>query len=210
VSPANVSLAPGGTIQLTSALDDDTGHPGGVTFSSSEPCVASVSATGLVTAWSPGSARITVASQRDASFTTTATVIVQRTGPVRLTIQSVTFANAEGQQVPVDPANVSGVVTVTINAGERDPAYSLVELLVGGRIVASRVPSIGTGDFGVAIFVVNTAERDANGARRFPDGATLLQARAHRPAVAGAPGCAGGAPTIDQIETGLTVNNGGT
>jgi hypothetical protein len=64
----------------------------------------------------------------------------------------------------------------------------------------------GAGSF---TFVVNTAERDVNGQRLFPNGASFVHARAHRPAASGGPGCAGRAAEIDQIQSQITLNNGG-
>jgi hypothetical protein len=77
VTPSAATLLPGATLQLTATLRDDVGTSSGVTFTSSDTRVATVSATGLVTAIESGLAVITVASFRDASFRTTATVNVR-------------------------------------------------------------------------------------------------------------------------------------
>jgi hypothetical protein len=136
VTPAAFSLVPGRTIQLlaTPSEDGPAGPvvPGGVTFTSSDACVATVSAGGLVTGLNVGSARITVASQRDPSFTSRVSVSVMRQLAVRLTFQSITTTSAQGQNLPVDPNDVAGTVTVMVNAGVEDPPFSLVELVFGG------------------------------------------------------------------------------
>lgn len=67
VSPATAGpLAPGGTAQLSAAVTDAQGNPltnRPVVWASAAPAVATVSATGLVTAVAPGTASITATSE---------------------------------------------------------------------------------------------------------------------------------------------------
>lgn len=87
VAPSTVILAPSQTIQLT-AFVTNTGNSA-VSWSSSNPGVAVVSATGLVTAVAPGTATITVTALGAPSKTATATITVgtsSTSGTLQLTI----------------------------------------------------------------------------------------------------------------------------
>jgi uncharacterized protein YjdB len=77
VTPSTATLVPGATLQLTAALRDEFGTSSGVTYTSSDPRVATVSASGLARALESGVAIITVASFRDATFRTTVIVNVR-------------------------------------------------------------------------------------------------------------------------------------
>lgn len=75
VAPTTASIAVGATRQLTaSALPVEAGQ--NVTWSSSAPSVATVSATGLVTAVSAGTTTITATSVSDGTKTATAAITV--------------------------------------------------------------------------------------------------------------------------------------
>lgn len=76
LSPANATIVTGTTVQLTSQITDPagnvlTGRP--ISFASDNNAVATVNATGLITAVTPGTARITATSE---GKTGTATIIV--------------------------------------------------------------------------------------------------------------------------------------
>ena len=76
ISPTDdVSLAPGGTTQLTANVAPANASNRKVSWSSSDPEVATVSATGLVTAVATGEATLTVTTQ-DGDFTATKLVSV--------------------------------------------------------------------------------------------------------------------------------------
>lgn len=73
VTPGVASLIVGNTLALSTQITDDAGNvlagrP--VAFNSEAPTVASVSATGVVSALSPGSARIVVTSEGKTGFST--------------------------------------------------------------------------------------------------------------------------------------------
>jgi alpha-tubulin suppressor-like RCC1 family protein len=66
VEPSELTLHPGGTQQLTAIPRDEAGNPLvglSITWTTSDPSVATVSETGMVTAIGPGSAVITAASE---------------------------------------------------------------------------------------------------------------------------------------------------
>lgn len=91
VSPSVVQLDPGQSQQFTATVQADQGVNTGVSWSTSSAAVATVSANGLVTAVSYGSATITATSLADGSRRATATVTV----------------NGAVQSVSVTPATVS-------------------------------------------------------------------------------------------------------
>lgn len=87
VSPAQSALAIGGTVQLTVQLTDGTGTPitgRPVTFVSSNPAVATVSGTGMVTGVATGSATIT-ATTEGRSGTASVSVSLVPVASVRIT-----------------------------------------------------------------------------------------------------------------------------
>jgi uncharacterized protein YjdB/photosystem II stability/assembly factor-like uncharacterized protein len=83
VSPTSAQLQPNQTLQVTSTLAADPGVNTGVSWSSSAPAIASVSASGLITALALGNATITARSMLDPTRTATVGITVAQ-GPPRL------------------------------------------------------------------------------------------------------------------------------
>ena len=81
VQPAELNLKTDGTYQLSVSVLPSNADERGVTFESSNTAVATVSASGLVTAKGPGSATITVAAKDGSGKKATCTVTV--TQPVK-------------------------------------------------------------------------------------------------------------------------------
>ena len=107
LSPAQFSLEPGQTRQLTVQVTDDqgnllTGRP--VSFSTDGPSVATVSAGGLVTAIAPGSAKIRASSEG-------------KTGTADVIVTSVTVAAVD---VTPSQSTLTRGQTVTLTATARD------------------------------------------------------------------------------------------
>jgi len=98
VSPSTVALAPGDTVQLTASPRDAAGNPLtglAVAWSSSDSAVAKVSASGLVTGVTVGSATVTAIVEQQRG-TATVTVVV----PVAsVTVSPSTVALAPGDTV---------------------------------------------------------------------------------------------------------------
>jgi trimeric autotransporter adhesin len=87
ISPTTMTLAPGGSGQLTVTARDQNGTPltgRTVTFTSSNNAVATVSASGVVTGVTPGSATIT-ATVEGKTATAQVTVTSQTVGSVEIT-----------------------------------------------------------------------------------------------------------------------------
>ena len=129
VSPASPSIRVGGTVQLTATAQDSAGNVltgRVVTWASSAPGVASVSASGLVTGVAAGAATLTAASEgKNGTATVTVTI-----APVA----SVTLS-------PASPSiRVGG--TVQLTATTKDSAGNVLT----GRVVtwASSAPAVGT------------------------------------------------------------------
>ncbi|MBD0254694.1 MAG: Ig-like domain-containing protein, partial [Cytophagales bacterium] len=100
LSPASVDLTVGSTRQLTATVSPANATNKNVSWSSSNPSVATVNATGLVTAVASGSATITVTTQ-DGSFAATTAV----------TVPEVVVPDT---QAPTAPANlVASAITAT-------------------------------------------------------------------------------------------------
>lgn len=115
ITPSNPAPLPVGlTQQLTANWDNSDGSntaPGGVTWTSSNPAIASVSPAGLVTAVSPGTAVISVKSgiiAGDATITVTAALLT-----------SVTLTPAGGISVGIDQEQQ---ITATANYSDGSSA----------------------------------------------------------------------------------------
>jgi uncharacterized protein YjdB len=101
VTPATASLVIGGTQQLTASARDATGAVltgRAVTWTSGTPAVASIAATGLVTAVAAGTAIITASIEGVAA---TATITVTQTPVASVTVTPVSFSLPVGGSQPV-------------------------------------------------------------------------------------------------------------
>ena len=109
VSPSALSIPPGGSGQLTAQVLDENGDvlPGRtVSWSSDDGSVATVNQSGLVSATGNGSAVITATA---GGVNGTATVSVNVTGSIQLSLEEVTFETEEGGGVaPVNVAVTNG------------------------------------------------------------------------------------------------------
>jgi trimeric autotransporter adhesin len=79
VSPTTTSLAAGQTAQLSATVQASGGAPTTVTWTTSNPAVATVSGTGLVTAVTAGSAVVTATSTHDVTRSASAAITVSST-----------------------------------------------------------------------------------------------------------------------------------
>jgi uncharacterized protein YjdB len=133
VTPANNPLVVGQTAQLTAEPRNAQGQPlvgRAILWTTSEPSVASVSSTGLVTAIAPGNATITATSE---GKTGTATITVNP-----IPVASVTVA-------PPDPNVVIGG-TIQLSATPRSST---------GQVLTERAVSWGTGAPSIATVASN-------------------------------------------------------
>ncbi len=180
VQPDVVALPWGSTQQLAVTVSLAPGTPSSVSrdvrFTSSDTTVATVSATGLVTGLRPGMASITVVPVAAPTISQTVSVLV-RSLVSHVTIQSVTALDPPGA---VDLDAVRGRIRVAINL-RLDPGLETrrVELWLAGRLAAATdsVSRAADGLLATATLDVDTAARDATGARLYPDGAARLEVR---------------------------------
>jgi uncharacterized protein YjdB len=149
ISPAMQSLAVGATVQFTATGVITHGkHPSSsenvtalVSWTSSAPSVAAISATGLATAVSPGTTTITASMAGfGGTLSTTATVTVTGTGggttPGNVDITSVTII--PGSQSVASPGQTSAFIAIGATSnGATEDVTSLVAW-------TSSSPSIGT------------------------------------------------------------------
>jgi uncharacterized protein YjdB len=112
VSPANASIIPGGTTQLSATLRDGNGKVlsrNNVAWSSSNADVATVSGTGLVTGVTSGFAFITAESS-GSSATATITVLSTPASAVTVNLPSGSFSVGQTMQATATVTDVSGSV----------------------------------------------------------------------------------------------------
>lgn len=146
--PDAATLTVGQTLQMTVVITNSTNQA--ATFASSNTAVATVNATtGLVTAVAQGIAVITATSAADATAKDASTITVNPAvvvPPPTISIKSVTQGSL---QTPVNPANVSGQIDVTLNLSVPAGAQvSKVETLIDGTPVCTQ-NFTGTGSINV-------------------------------------------------------------
>lgn len=121
VSPATVALSPSQVRQLTATVQADPGVSTAVTWRATNPAVASVSATGLVSALNFGTTTVVATSVADTSRFATATIVVSpAVQAVSVSPSALSIAPGEARVLSAtvigDPGVASGVVWRTSNA----------------------------------------------------------------------------------------------
>ena len=127
-----LKLMVGGTEQLTATVSPESATDKSLTWSSSDPDVASVNADGLVTAHKPGTAVITVATG-DGGFTASCTVnVVPEYIPET---HDITVAASDGGTIRPSLSNssVGAVITLTVKP---DEGYELAYITVDGERIS--------------------------------------------------------------------------
>ena len=137
VSPTTASLLTGATQQVTATAQGPRASAATITYGTSAPAIATVNASGLITAVAPGTATITVTAQatQDGAFAAssiTGLVTVTVTAPAQVTVSlsgitqgptitsyaatatsgGITSANNAQVNLPVDVANVRDQIQV--------------------------------------------------------------------------------------------------
>ncbi len=139
VTPQILEITIGQAQPLAVTVQADDGISRAVTFATSAPAVATVSALGVVTGVTPGTATVTVAATSDPRVSASVVVTVKPPAPPQVSIQSV-LQGTTG--LPVNLASASGQLDVVINAERGQNPLAQVDLVVsqGGRdsVVASQ------------------------------------------------------------------------
>ena len=169
VQPAELNLKTDGTYQLSVSVLPSNADERGVTFESSNTAVATVSASGLVTAKGPGTATITATAKdgsgKKATCTVTVTqpvkgvtvspasVVIQK-GNVQKLTASVVPANATNQELVYKSSNETvaivskdgiitglneGWATITVCAKENQAIYGTCTVKVGLPVYVTKI-----------------------------------------------------------------------
>src|SRR5207249_4018058 len=112
VSPASGSVPVGQTLQLTATLQDVNGNPltgRTVTWTSSNPSVATVSTSGVVTGVTVGAATITAASEgQSGTAAITVTAVVVPVASVTVSPATATLQVGQTTQLTATPKDAGG------------------------------------------------------------------------------------------------------
>ena len=127
-----LKLAVGGTEQLTATVSPESATDKSLTWSSSDPDVASVNADGLVTAHKPGEAVITVTSAEGPSAECLVRVLYPINVPDTYDITVMQPANGD---VSVNLPNASAGAAITVTAVP-DEGYELAYVTVDGERIS--------------------------------------------------------------------------
>ncbi|MBV9879455.1 MAG: Ig-like domain-containing protein [Gemmatirosa sp.] len=182
VDPRALTLAPGGTRQLTPTIATGGCGPApagaAVTFASTDTAIATVTPSGLVTGRRPGVATIVVAAALAPTVAVEVPVaVVDLPFGERLTVQTIT---TDDPATPFDPTAVRGTIHVTLNVPNIFGEVRRIEAWLAGRRAVVRegpVAAVSTPSTPVTLDV-DTSERDAStGARLYPVGPTMLEVR---------------------------------
>ncbi|MDP1858812.1 MAG: Ig-like domain-containing protein [Gemmatimonadaceae bacterium] len=169
VTPQILEITIGQAQPLAVTVQADDGISRAVTFATSAPAVATVSALGVVTGVTPGTATVTVAATADPRVSASVVVTVKPPAPPQVSIQSV-LQGTTG--LPVNLASASGQLDVVINAERGQDPLAQVDLVVsqGGRdsVVASQTFSNVTSGR-----VIAQEAHDAPPSRAAPSSITL-------------------------------------
>lgn len=181
VTPTHWTLAPGDTFRLRASAPFGPNTPAGTDttalFRSDNPCVATVSSDGLVTAQSIGSVDILALARRDPLLLARSSLTVFYNGPIYFTFESFT---AGSPPIAIDPNAAKGTVTVKMNAlPVVMPGGARVQLKFAGRslpdIDIPAPPAGSTAPIPVTL-TLQTDARDGSGARLYPNGPQGLEA----------------------------------
>lgn len=186
VSPASAILAPAEQLQAVANVTTTSGVAKTVTWASSATSVATVDATGKITAVAPGAATITATSTVDPTVAGSLALTVRQPVPATISIKSVTTG---ATNVPVNFNNVAGQIDVTLNVDPGDQVISKVEILLDNAVVYSQAfsaeqsteMSLAAVSEALAEIVgsINTADFDqTTGIVKYYNGARQLSARA--------------------------------
>jgi hypothetical protein len=197
---ATITIAPNPvpTLQLNAPFTlvaVTTNAPAGstVTWASSNNAAVSVSAAGVVTCLQAGATATitaTISGTNPPVQSAVAVACAQDTTPppgqVVISIQSITD-NDTG--LPVNPGNVSGVITVRANVDvPQNTSVSTFNVKLGSTVACTQTYTGGTGAMDAAASVpvpvecsVNTAQLNAQGAPLFPNGQTAVVVEALNP-----------------------------
>ena len=142
LQPQSATVQRGATLQLTATVTDATGAAvtnRALTWISSNPGVAVVSATGLVTAVAPGSAKV-IASLDDKADTASISVVAVPVGSVSVQPGTATLAVGQSTTLTATVKDANGTVVT-----DRTVAWTSSNALVATVTQAGVVKALGAG-----------------------------------------------------------------
>ena len=163
VSPTAAALLTGGTQQVTATAQGPRASAATITYGTSAPAIATVSATGLITAVAPGTATITVTAQatQDGAFAASSI-----TGLVTVTVTAPAQVTVSLSDITQGPTVTSYSATAT-SGGIVSAANAQVGLAVDAANVRDQIQVVGTlAANGARVDSVVVYLADATGANR--------------------------------------------
>jgi len=183
VDPAMLQVDSGATGALSAWVRTNT--DASVTWTLSDESIATVE-RGIVRGVNLGEAIITAASTADPSARDSASVLVKRPGPVIIDDHTVIYIRsitAAGTNTPLRPDSVFGTIVITVDLDWSPHLASRLELVVDQTVIATQaLPTAGTRYSQSFPMTINTAERDASGNLRFPNGPHAVRVQTVHPA----------------------------
>ncbi len=178
VSPTSATIAPGTFVQASATLITKPGVTGSVTWESSNPAVATVDATGLISAVAEGAAVVTATATAGGQSASAAVgVTVRPIQPAQVSIKSITTGLTN---LPVNISNVFGQIEVTLNFNPGEQIVDSVAVFIGNDRAAkqSYATSPSAGDIVLSINTANFTKNPTAGTTDvdFTNGATTISA----------------------------------
>lgn len=161
VAPSTATVAVGQTVVFAASVIADNGVSTAVTWTSSDPTIATVNGTGQVTGVAAGTTTIIATSSADNGKTGVGTITVAGVGggaPAQISIQSITFG---AFNTPVQLSNVNGQIEVNLNFNPGGQQVDSVRVLIGGKAAATQIFA-NNAAAGILSMSVNTADYTKN------------------------------------------------
>ncbi len=211
VTPSSANLLRGESVTLGASVDADAGVARTVTWSSSNPSIATVTSAGVVTAsaTNTGVTAVCAASTVDNNIRSCAQITVTTPPaptPAQIAIQSITVGG--NLAAPVNVNNVAGQIDVTVIVTPNDQQVSAVDILVDDQVASTQTFTAQdaealsgnlTGDARTVTLSFDTRALNASNQPRYGNGNRIIRARLRVAAGQGATGA-------DALQT-LTFNN---
>ncbi len=211
VTPSSAALLLGESVTLGASVDADAGVARTVTWSSTNPSIATVTSGGVVTASSTnaGVTAVCAASTVDNNITSCAQITVSAPPapePAQIAIQTITVGG--NLAAPVNVNNVAGQIDVTVIVTPNDQSVQAVDILVDDQVASTQTFTAQdaealsgnlTGDARTVTLSFDTRALNASNQPRYGNGPRVIRARIRVAAGQGATGA-------DALQT-LTFNN---
>ncbi|MBA3575386.1 MAG: Ig-like domain-containing protein, partial [Pseudonocardiales bacterium] len=161
VAPSTATVAVGQSVVFAASVIADNGVSTAVTWTSSNPLIATVNGTGQVTGVAAGTTTIIATSSADNGKTGIGTITVAGVGggaPAQISIQSITTGMFN---TPVQLNNVNGQIEVNLNFNPGGQMVDSVRVLIGGKAAATQ-RFASNAAAGILSMSVNTANYTKN------------------------------------------------